>query len=227
LDLVAGGPAVRTPEAAFSVSIVGVPWQDLAARANVAGEPIEPSVLRYKAPAELEADGSWDLLIGDHVDPPENPLMVESVLPRQGVHPTTGEALAPPEAAFGANSINGHERTVSDLNDLQYSCIFPLLAPRDCSQAVGFCDCNNLPVGNSPNTPLCQDPATNLYTSIQHSGKAYPGQRHVRLARGLGEQGVLASICARNVTDPSASDFAYRPAVAALIERIAPVLKRD
>jgi hypothetical protein len=32
----------------------------------------------------------------------------------------------------------------------------------------------------------------------------------------------VASICARNTSEPSQGDFGYRPAMAALIERLAP-----
>ncbi len=74
--------------------------------------------------------------------------------------------------------------------------------------------------------PMCQDPVTGEYSMLQHSGKAYPGQRHVRLARALGDQAVLSSICARNTTDAGRLDYAYRPAVSALVTRIAPILKQ-
>jgi hypothetical protein len=35
-----------------------------------------------------------------------------------------------------------------------------------------------------------------------------------------GQNAILASICARNVTDPTAPDYAYRPALAAVLERL-------
>lgn len=225
-DLDTGEPIARKPGAAFLTTIVGVPWQDLAAETDIAGDPIVDNTLRYKSPDELESDGTWDLLIGSTSDPPGDPLMLESILPRTGTQPITGEAVAQPDAGPFANSVNGHERDIPDGSDLQYSCIFPFPMPRDCAKRDPPCDCTNAFQGNSPNTPLCQDPGTGLYSTIQHSGKAYPPQRHVRLVRSLGQQGVLSSICARNTGDATLPDFAYRPAVAALVERIAPVLRQ-
>jgi hypothetical protein len=225
-DLETGAAIARTPGAAFLTTIVGVPWQDLAAQTDIAGEPLPPNTLRYKPPEELEADGTWDLLIGSTWSPPGDPLMLESILPRTGTHPITGEPVAAPSSGPFANSINGHERDVEDGNDLQYSCIFPFPEVRDCALRDPPCDCTDPYQGFSPNTPLCQDPQTGAYSTLQHSGKAYPPQRHVRLVRTLGQQGVLSSICARNTQDPSLPDYAYRPAVAALVERIAPVLRQ-
>jgi hypothetical protein len=40
----------------------------------------------------------------------------------------------------------------------------------------------------------------------------------------MGDQGTVASICATNVDDPTQADFAYRPAMGALVERIKPRL---
>jgi hypothetical protein len=105
--------------------------------------------------------------------------------------------------------------------DLQYACIFKLSAPRDCSdpKVVG-CDCAD-PTNDSP---LCEeDPGTKQRT-LQVSAKAYPGLRELALLKALGDQGVTASICPAQVESSTAGDFAYLPAVKALIERIQPRL---
>src|SRR5690606_39614741 len=122
-------------------------------------------------------------------------------------------------------SINGHDRTIMNQDDLQYSCTFPLPELRQCMEVSAVaCDCSDPKAGHSPDNPVCQDPLTGEYSLTQHSGKAYPAKRHVLLARELGQQSVLSSICARNTQDRNRTDYAYRPAVAALVSRIAPVL---
>ena len=73
---------------------------------------------------------------------------------------------------------------------------------------------------------MCQDPTTGAYSTLQHRGKAYPGQRHVQIARELGDNAVLSSICARNTQDSTRADYVYRPTVAALVTRIAPILQQ-
>jgi hypothetical protein len=38
--------------------------------------------------------------------------------------------------------------------------------------------------------------------------------------KDYGANSIVASICARNVTNPAASDFGYRPAIAAIVDRL-------
>jgi hypothetical protein len=224
LDLLHGGRAARTPDAVFLTFIVGAPWQDLVREPERLSDASVDDFV-YKSSEELEQDGVWDLLIGNTLQPPGDPLMLQSVTTRPGVHPVTGEQLAGPEAWPVVNSINGHDRTIPNIDDLQYACTFPLPDVRDCTGRRP-CDCSDPVAGFSPDNPMCQDPGTGEYSVMQRRGKAYPAQRHVRLARELGERAVLSSICARNTQEPSRSDFAYRPAVSALVGRIAPILKQ-
>jgi len=224
VDLERGGPAPRTPEAVFLTFIVGVPWHDLAT------DPLrllDPSVdgLVYKSAAEMDGDGTWELLLGNTLAPPGDPLMLQSVDERSGTHPVTGETIAGSSAWPIVNSVNGHDRYIPDRDDLQYACTFPLPETRNC-EGKKPCDCSNPVRGFSPDNPVCQDPATGAYSAWQHSGKAYPGQRHAALARALGDNAVLSSICARNTDDPTRADYAYRPTVAALVTRIAPILQQ-
>lgn len=227
VDLERGGPAARTPAAVFLTFIVGVPWHDLATDPLRLLDPNEDGLV-YKSAAEMDGDGTWNLLIGDSLDPPLDPLMLPSVDPRSGTHPITRETIAGASAWPLVNSINGHDRTLPDKDDLQYACTFPLPELRECAElpAGQPCDCTNPIRGRSPDNPMCQDPTTGVYSTVQHSGKAYPGQRHVALARELGDNAVLSSICARNTSDASRTDYAYRPTVAALVTRIAPILQQ-
>jgi hypothetical protein len=69
--------------------------------------------------------------------------------------------------------------------------------------------------------PLCeQSPGTSPPGTTQYWGKAYPGGRQLEVLEGYGANSIVASICARNVTDATAPDFGYRPALAAIVERL-------
>jgi hypothetical protein len=210
------GGAARDPGLVVLAGIVGVPWQDIARN---------PSDLSqgFKNAEELSQSQngmtSWDVILGDPANyvAPKDPLMIASVDPRSGKNPITNDLLVGPGGP-GKNPINGHEYTNDKRDDLQYSCIFPILAPRDCSNAgVVACDCSD-PANDSP---LC-DPANK---TSQIAAKAYPSSRQLSVLKGLGAQGVVSSICPSQQDDPGKADYAYRPAVRALIERVQARLK--
>jgi hypothetical protein len=79
------------------------------------------------------------------------------------------------------------------------------------------CDCK--PGSEADQNPLCQGPDGN-YSAVQRSGKAYPGLRELQVLKDFGTNAVVASICARNVTDSSKQDYGYGPAVDALLDRM-------
>jgi hypothetical protein len=54
--------------------------------------------------------------------------------------------------------------------------------------------------------------------TLQVRGKAYPTIRELRLARTLGDSGVVGSICPRTF-DTNSPDFGYRPVARALAAR--------
>ena len=109
--------------------------------------------------------------------------------------------------------------------DLQYACIFRLTTPHDCStsdagfnvQANGYtCDC-------SSTSPVC-DP---MNPDSQIFGKAYPTIRELALARNLGAQGIVSSICPIQVEDNVQGNdplYGYRPAIAQIVNRVASTL---
>ncbi len=99
--------------------------------------------------------------------------------------------------------------------DLQYACTFPLAKARACDANDIACDCKN-------GGPLC-DPANG---AVQVRAKAYPGVRHLLLARSLGQNGVVASICPDDTTDASVENarFGYRPAMRSIAERLGAIL---
>ncbi|CAN5395483.1 hypothetical protein BH09MYX1_BH09MYX1_25010 [soil metagenome] len=197
----------RTPDLVFFAVIGGVPWQLLAdaAKPDEAQKPF------------LSAD-DWKKIVGS--DPAHgiidgiDPHMTASVLPRPG--------LPPPTAASTTDPIHGREWTTSasrEGTDLQYACTFLLPEPKDCTLSANALTCECVGAAADPNngSPVCA-------ATTQTRGKAYPSTRELRVAQGLGRRGIVSSICARSVEDPSRADYGYRPAMAAIVSRIAPIL---
>ncbi|MCC6556807.1 MAG: hypothetical protein IT372_27950 [Polyangiaceae bacterium] len=228
--------AIRDPELVFLVGLVGVPWQDIA-RQDAAGAPDLRNGLDQhgnpvgglKSAAELllpngSFASTWDVILGDpasHVHPAD-PLMIESIDPRAGTNPITGDPIAPPGSPSGANPINGHEYSIPGRNDLQYACIFPLPGgmEQDCSvPGAQGCECEP---GND--NPLCEIPPGGSDATLRVRAKAYPSTRVLQALKGLGGQGVVGSICPAQLTDPDSVDFGYRPAFAGLDERVTALL---
>jgi hypothetical protein len=195
----------RDPSMFVLAGVVGVPWQDISLFTN-------SLVGGFKPVSEID----WAAVIGDPSTgaPPSDPLMIPSVSPRVGTNPATGSPLAPPEATSPtANIINGHERIVAKGDDLQYACIYPRPVPKDCAAVEEDCECIT---GNFETNPVCQR-ADGGYGTVQFAHRAVPATRSLSVLRGLGEQGVAASICAPVTTNLSDPVFAYRPAVDALL----------
>ena len=55
---------------------------------------------------------------------------------------------------------------------------------------------------------------------VQVHGKAYPTRRELMVARELGDQAVVASLCPKQLTAPDGDDYGYRPAVRAITNRL-------
>jgi hypothetical protein len=218
----------------FLGGIVGVPWQALSADVDANGRALrDPTTeLRYKTAAELSKDATWAAILGSPGVPwsaasngraevigsprvaPTNPLMVESEFARPGV--------------ASGNAINGREydtaagqTAAGTPQDLEYACIFPLPQPIDCSKPDAAlsttCDCRQ----GDFDRPLCeQKPGVSAPGTLQYWSKAYPGQRELQVLHDYGDNSIVASICARNVDEPAAADFGYRPAIAAIVDRL-------
>jgi hypothetical protein len=178
--------------------------------------------LTYKRGRDYAAS-DWAKIQGDPSAsppvPPTDPLMIASVAPRTGTTPGTGEALAPPSSGYMANSVNGHEWTISRRDNLQYACVFPLVTPKDCSvpNSTAACECS---ASDADQNPICQA-SDGTYGAIQRFAKAHPGLRHVALARELGASATLTSICPKNVRDPTQTDYGYRPVLNVLLRELA------
>jgi hypothetical protein len=214
--LISANGVERSPSLVFFAGIIGVPWQDIAQN------PRDSRELAYRSARELHEQNLWPVLLGDPArrQPPLDPLMIESLAERSGRNPITGDALAPSSATSPlANPINGHEMVLNAQGiDLQYSCIFDLTQPRDCTSTQAYCDCGSRAFGE--NKPICQN-ASGGYGSTQFRAKAFPAPRQLEVLKGIGDNAVVASICARNVKDPARSDYGYRSALATILDRLA------
>lgn len=216
--------AERGKEKVFVVGIVGVPWQSTASAETLAS----PNDLDLRRDDQTD----WNMFLGAN---PTDGFNKESFASRAGAtNPFTGETIGGPGTW---NSINGHDRPlVADDgldDDLQYACIFPLSEPRDCAtEGSNACDCYAETEENeagemvvvrdyAKDNPLCLDPATQTYTSVQHYAKAYPGTRVIEVLRDVGAQGVLASICPKQSTAKDQQDYVYRPVIRALLLNVA------
>ena len=230
-DLTGGGALPRSDSLVFLAGIVGVPWQDLAVL-DEDGDVAEPLRLRVaRADAELPEREklNWNWLLGPDpqatVPQPEDPLMVESVEPRSGTHPVTGEAVAGINAGYMANSINGHEWNIFDKGDLQYACIFPKESEtcpeqQPAGEQPKNCDCTSTSYGgDEAGNPLCQA-QNGDYDRTQRYAKAYPSLRQLQVLNLFGDNSIVASICPKQLDNPNASDYGYNPAVAAIVERL-------
>ncbi|XYH96950.1 hypothetical protein ACMHYB_55795 [Sorangium sp. So ce1128] len=237
---------IRDPGLVFFAGIVGVPWQDIA-RQNAEGQPDllrglnqdgEP-VGGFKNADELSTplldnafSSTWELILGDPASyqAPKDPFMVESTAPRSGTNPITGDAIVPPTEA-GWNGINGREYTIppGSTGDLQYACIFDLPTSKTCGGMAQSCDCRAV-TGQTNDNPLCQPDAGNdeadplPRTNEQIKAKAYPGLRELQLIRELGPQGIVGSVCPRQLDNDMVADYGYRPAIGAIIDRLKTVL---
>jgi hypothetical protein len=191
--LVAGRP----PGLVYFAGIVGVPWQAVA-RQDTGGTP--DISLGFKSPGELEAEGAFAKLVGDPSKyvRPTDPFMIESVDERSGTSDLTGETLP------GDNPINGgdHPRTTN----LQYTCVIDI---EDVPNGPDCAGCS----GDSCDPSLCDG-------TTQTHAKAFPGLRQLDVVRGMGDQGVVASVCPAVPLDEADASYGYRPAVAAIVDSL-------
>jgi hypothetical protein len=211
----------RDPSLVLLTTIVGVPWQDVAV------DPEDQTSLEVMSARALRDANRWPVIVGDFDDyaAPADPFMVESIAPRSGTNPVTGDAIAPAGSTDPTSTINGHESTpVTGLDDLQHACIFPLPAPIPCDQTNSpGCDCNEDELSRV--SALCQEPGTGMTGTTQYFGQAYPGLRELELARRLGDRAIVSSICSRNTTSPSRDDYGYLPAMRAIQRHVTKLLQ--
>jgi hypothetical protein len=194
----------RPADLVFLAGIVGVPWQDLAVDRNA-------QTLSYRSSdPNSENPIDWVPLLGSaavgapydlRLSPPTNPLMHEQIEPREGTDP----------------AVNGGEWNILGRDDLQYACSFPLNEAVDCPETADDgetvpCDCTYYG-DEAYQNPLCDG-------LRQTRAKAYPGIRPLQVLRDYGANSIVASICPKNTTDANSPDYGYRPAMAAIVDRL-------
>jgi hypothetical protein len=107
--------------------------------------------------------------------------------------------------------------------DLAYSCTFPLASPRDCTDPANSDTCDCAPTSADASKydwELC-DPNDK---TKQVAAKAFPTLRELWLAKLLGPQGVVSSLCPIHAQpqngDPHDPLYGYRPAMTAIVDRL-------
>ncbi len=207
------GVGPRSPQLVFFAIIGGVPNQllhfDPSSPAASKLTPADWTKILGKNPAAYDYTGI-------------DPHMIQSITPRAG--------LPAPSATSGDNGpdpVHGREWDTKGY-DLQYACTFPLAVPTTCPKS-GDASCADC--AGTSNPPLCG--ASPLQ---QVRAKAYPTVRQLQVARGLGDQGIAASLCPRTanldgVTPEPESTMAganplygYRPAVKSIVDHMKPAL---
>jgi hypothetical protein len=203
---------IRDSGLVFLAGIVGVPWQLIRREVDAEGKELDQTVnLEFKTVSEMTKDGTWDRILGDPAKyiPASDAHMIESIDARPGLAPVTtpDDQLDP---------IHGREWNTREnpLTDLQFACIFELPTPTLCNATTSCIDCDG-------NSPLCvPNPDDGDQRTLQVRAKAYPGTRHLEILRGLGDQGIVASVCPKQLGMVEQNDYGYRPAVAAIINRL-------
>jgi hypothetical protein len=190
----------RSPNLVFYSVITGVPHQLLQQ------DPTNPD-----SPQKNQlTSADWLSILGN--DPlsydftGQDPHMLESETPRPG--------LPPIDAGNDADPIIGRE-WVTNMAFAEYACTFDLAQPHDCTDpAFSFgCDC---PQGDMAPPPVCDL----TVPTLQIKAKAYPGIRELVVAKSLGKQATVSSLCPIHTAATSQDDplYGYRPAVAGLVE---------
>jgi len=193
------GRGPRSKDLVFFAVIGGVPNQLLPASGKA--DAIDWTKILGRDPSRWDEEGI-------------DPHMIPSTAPRIG--------LPPPTAGDDADPIHGREWDTLG-GDLQYACTFDLyerkadgtVAPVQRTCAPGDATCNSDCDGTS-DAPLCAKGDRR----VQVKGKAYPTRRELIVARDLGDQGIVASLCPQQLTNPAGDDYGYRPAVRSIASRL-------
>lgn len=209
----------RTPDLVFFALIGGVPWQLLTT------EPDNFSNANNANYKDTLDATDWLRILGSDPDNYRydgiNPHMLVSTDARAGMG--------------GGNVANTREWDTTlpgrGKVDLQYACTFDLAQAKNCDLVGGKppdgCDCAPDNASGDPfvppDVPLC-DPADK---KTQIKGKAYPTIRQLMVARSMGDQAIVASICPQ-YADAASKDsggtpnprWGYRPAIRKIVDRL-------
>ncbi len=251
----AGGP--RTPASVLFLHIGGVPHQDLQAKPGDATGLCPAGTPAADCPQKdtlLPADwvailghgwasvpkAPWRATLNQYDSQDIDPHMIEAFAPRAGLVALTS---GPKPTGGGMDPMNGGDWvTIAPHRlppvSLEYACIFPLAAPIDCTnpdyatQAACDCSATGVPLDAVPSVCGLKDPSqpyasgTNDYTT-QYYAKAYPSIRELEVARLVGSQGFVGSLCPIHVTDNATGNdplYGFRPAITAMASHLGAAL---
>jgi len=203
-DLCLLKPGPRRPESGlvYLTVIGGVPWQLLTTN------PTDFSN-GNKAPFKPKLDAAdYTRILG------KDPLRYDFT----GLDPHMQESITARQ--LGADDAHGREWDTRGRN-LQYACVFDLPAPKDCDAPdyAGACDCDTAENAGT-DAPVCAS-----QSALQTKGKAFPSVRELVLARELGDQAIVGSICPRP-GDGSIPTPGYLPTLRQLVDRASASLAR-
>lgn len=212
----------RTPDLVYYAHIGGVPHQLLQVDPSNPDSPQKDTL----------AASDWTAILGNDPEHQDytgaDPHMIESYQPRAGIQaPTSAPPGGNPDPINGrdwiTNQGTGHILDV----DREYACTFALAQPRDCTNTSDpvvqySCDCPSSATLTYEQLPPICDPTTQ---TLQIGAKAYPTIRELLLAKDLGTQGIVSSLCPIHVTPANGDSppdplFGYRPAMTAIVDRL-------
>jgi len=204
------GPYVNDPTCTnpiFAKDLPSAPGDELCSleRGTRSRELVLFAIIGGVPEKHTGASPNWNAIVGANPDAYDftgmDDHMRQSTVPRG--------TLAGPSDTRGDNGtdpVHGREWNTNK-DDLQFACTFQLSTLRNCTAQDPSCDCALA----ERNPPLCS--AT---LGEQTRGKAYPTHRPLRVARALGERGIVGSICAAS---------GYADTMSLIATRLAPKLK--
>ncbi len=209
------GPYVGTPSCTnplFAASLPGSAGDELCnLPQGPRGKELVVFALIGGLPSSLASSNpDWAKILGNNPDAYDyggiDPHMIQSTSPRAGLAPPSGTP-----GDNGSDPVNGREWNTGN-DDLQFACTFALATPRTCAATDPSCDCAQQ---SSRNPPLC-----GATSGQQTRGKAYPTVRELRVAKALGDRGVVGSVCAADAAQ------GYTTTMGLLADRMAPRLAK-
>ncbi|MBP9113919.1 MAG: hypothetical protein KBF88_13995 [Polyangiaceae bacterium] len=196
----------RTPDQIVFAVMGGVPWQLLT------DKPEEMSNSNHGSYKRTLDRADWIRILGRDPDSFDrtgiSPFMIESALARAGI--------ATP------NEVNLGEWNTKQ-SELQYACTFSLqlsgpVSRKTCTNpSDDACPCFRNSAVNVPlrtESPICA-------RELQVAARANPSIRALQVARDLGGQSIVGSICPRTLDGiPEEEAFGYNPTMQLVIDRL-------
>jgi hypothetical protein len=181
-----------------------------------------PNDLLHFNPSDPDAsrltDEDWVKILGK--DPVRfdtsgiDPRMVQSVTPRMG-RPDPAKPDSDPTDPLNKS----HRDWNTKFSDLQYACTFPI---PETDRKKTYDDAGDCADGSD--APLCGGTGMKR---IQVRAKAFPTVREFTVVRALGDQGIAASLCPQETSTESSEVYGYKPAVKAIVDRLANAISRQ